>query len=223
MHRISTTGAKYWHELKANRRLQMGLLCVLAMALFEGGMRWNDRLQAQRQELQKLQGDLVHLRAQSRNERALRQSLLEFEQVRRQVEKKVWAVPSEAVGQARLKEWANDWLKRCGVSGAVLNLSAARPLGESREVSQETKDQGKQPPQNQKEALREFRASVRYSFTPETLEKVLAEIEGGDAFSSVETLTVNRRERRVELTFRILMRLAAEPDGLPGVAAAGGG
>jgi len=205
MQRIRTIGTKFWHELRSNRRLQLGLLAVALIALLEGSLRWADRLEAEHKKLQQLRGELATLRAQSQNEAALRQTLAEFELARRQAETKLWNVSSEAVGQARLKEWLNNLIERAGALKPTLNLSAARPLGGKEGSTTAAPLAGKE------EALREFRATLRYTFTPESLEKILAEIEAGETFSSVETLTVNRRERRVELTVRVLMRIGAPP------------
>ena len=48
----------------------------------------------------------------------------------------------------------------------------------------------------------------RYHFLPpESLEKMLTALEAGDAMSRLESLSVRRNDRRVELAVRMLMRV----------------
>ncbi len=200
---IRQEAAKAWQEFRGNRRLQWGLLAVLAILIGEGGLRWADSLSRQGEEARKLNADLVLLRSQTRSEPVLRQTLADLQATRKSVDEKLWSVPSEAVGQARLKEWLEDTLKKTGATGASLSLSSVRAAGNKEEPASAAAEKGQQ------ESLREFRAIVRMHFAPGSLEKLLAEIEAGEAFAGVESLTVNRRERRVEVMIFVLMRVAA--------------
>jgi len=207
-----------WQAFKANRRLQIGVLLIIMIILFEVGARWVERLSVQRQQLQQLRAELVAVRAQSRNKDALRTSLQEFDRARQVIDAKIWPVSSEAVAQARLNEWLGAVLKRAGVVSPVVRLTGARPLAEEDARGAGTSAGGAG-------RLQEFRAVVRYAFTPETLEKVLAEIESGEAMAAIESLTVNKRERRVEFSVRVMMLVGGQQtDAVPsdGVATPGG-
>lgn len=191
-----------WRELRANRRLQWGALAILAILVVEGGMRWGDHLSGQQKALLKLQGDVAELRSRVRHQADLEKHLAGLSEVRQAVEERLWSVPSEAVGQARLKEWIEDVLKRSGATGANLTLSGVALPGGRDPLETNPATKGGAPD------LREFRASVRMNFSPAALEKVLAEIEGGNALGGIESLSVNRRERRAEFTLFVLMRVA---------------
>lgn len=189
-----------WRELRGSRRLQLALLAFIAIAATEGGLRWSDRLTARERQLQELRGELRDLRAQSRDEAELRQALAKLAEARRELDARLWRVPSEAIGQARLKDWLGDLAKRAGVTNPTLTLSAAKPLSSAdKAASAELR------------AVQELRAVVGYGFTPEALERTLAAIEGGEALAAVEALNASRRDRRVEMTVRVLAHVEPRP------------
>ena len=197
---------KAWQELRRSRRLQLVLLAFLLLAVAEGGLRWNDRLAARERQLQQLRSELRTLRAQSRDEAALRQSLDALAQARRDVETRLWRVSSEAIGQARVKDWLESVLKRAGAARTTLTLAAAKPFAAA----------DKEGVPAELRALQEIRATVTFAFAPAVLEDVLAAIEAGEAFATIEALAVSRRDRRVDMTLRVLTRVAAAPAETPG-------
>lgn len=112
-----------WRELRGSRRLQLALLAFVVIAAAEGGLRWSDRLAARERQLQDLRGELRSLRAQSRDEAELRQALAGLAEARRELDARLWRVPSEAIGQARLKDWLGGIAKQAGVANPTLTLS----------------------------------------------------------------------------------------------------
>jgi hypothetical protein len=196
-------------SLRQNRRLQTGIALIALLACIEGGMRWNDHLTNKLGQLQQMRGELRNLRNQSRNEVAMRKSLDNLRQARQDVDSRLWVVSSDAVGQARIQDWLNAVLKRTGIASQSLKISAAQPVNE-RDSS--GTPQGATPSASSSglldsPGLRQIHATMSIGFTPVTLEQILGEIEGGDAYADVQALTISQRDRHAELTIRILMRV----------------
>lgn len=187
-------------EIRSNKRLSYGLVVIVAVICVEGGMRWMDWVAQQQSELVQLQTDLLALRSNTRNEATLKEALVRAERLQEAIDTRLWLVASEAVGQARLKDWLTDVVKTALANQYAITLASSREL-----INAQTKG----PPDLTN--LREFRATLSFQFTPSALEKVLAEIEGGKPFSSIDNLLVKQRERRVELTVRVLMRVTDVP------------
>lgn len=144
-----------WRELRGSRRLQLALLAFVVIAAAEGGLRWSDRLAARERQLQDLRGELRSLRAQSRDEAELRQALAGLAEARRELDARLWRVPSEAIGQARLKDWLGGIAKQAGVANPTLTLSPAKPLLAADKA-----------PAAELGAVHELRAVLGYAFYP---------------------------------------------------------
>lgn len=194
-------------ELRANRRLQAGVAIVLAIMSTEFALRWNDHLQNQERQLAQLQGELHALRAQSRVESELvarRDALATAHQA---IEDRLWSAPSEAIAQARFRDWLSEVLQAAGTRNPTISLAPPRPPGERRNQPASAKPS----PMTSPEGLRELRATLAFPFSPDSLEKVLAAIEGGEALARVESIQVTRRTQRVELTVHLLSRITHPP------------
>ena len=200
-------------SMRQNRRLQAGLALIALLACIEGGLRWNDHLTGKLEHLQQMRSELRNLRIQSRDEAAMRKSLDDLRLARQAVDSRLWIVPSDAVGQARLKDWLNAILKRTGIAGQSLKISAVQPVNERDSSGMNPVDA--LSPQNAPPdagssglpGLRQIHATLSVIFTPASLEQLLGEIEGGEAYANVEALTISQRDRRAELSVRILMRV----------------
>lgn len=183
-------------ELRANKRLRYGVLAIALVIAVEGGLRWIDWLDQQQTTLTRLQTDLSQLKSQLHDEAGLRQTLVQAQKMGMAVDARLWQVSSDAVGQARLKDWVTGIVKRALANQYAITLISSRELMASKaKVSDST-----QP-------IWEFRTTLSFQLTPNALEAVLLEIEGGEPFASVETLSVKTRERRVEMTIKVLMRV----------------
>lgn len=185
-------------ELRANKRLLYGLAAIALVIVVEGGLRWSDWLGQQQATLTTLQTDLTTLKSHARDEAALRATLAQAKRMGESTDIRLWTVSSEAVGQARLKDWLTDIVKRSIANQYAVTLAASRELGKPGSSGSGATS-----------SVREFRATVSFQLTPRALEDVLFEIEGGEPFAAVETLLVKKQERRVEITVRVLMRIKA--------------
>lgn len=187
-------------EVRANRKLQYGILGIVLVLCFEGGARWTESLSVQEKQLQLLRGDVRRLRSLSRDEADLKRQLADLEGARQTIEERLWVVSSEAVGQARLKDWLTGVLEKAEAKNPKLILSSPRPVSKEgagrRGASKD--DVGD---------LRDFRANVTMQFSPASLEHVLRDIEGGRPLALVESLVVKRQERKVDLSVVVLMRI----------------
>lgn len=199
---LRSTWSKLASELRANPRLRYGLIAIVLMVLVEAGLRWNDVITQQQAVVTRLQTELTTLRSHARDENALRTALEQAQTMAQTMDERLWTVSSEAVGQARLKDWLTEIVKKSIADQYAITLAA------SHEIGKPGKNEG-----NAASPMREFRANVSFRFTPRALEGVLLEIEGGEPFAAVETLVVRKLERRVELTVRVLMRIQAVPHG----------
>ena len=193
-------------ELRANRRLQAGIAVVLAIALAEFALRWSDHIQEQERQLAQLQGDLHALRTQSRVESELVAQRDALAAAHRTIEDRLWNAPSEAIAQARFRDWLAEALLSAGARNSTVSLAPPRPPGERRDQSIANNAKNPQPT----EGLRELRGTIAFAFSPETLEKTLLTIEGGEALARVESIQVTRRTQRAELTVRLLARIAPQ-------------
>jgi hypothetical protein len=225
----------FLQEIRSNRNLQYGLLAIALLACIELALGWSDALSAKEKQLQQLRGELRTLRNQSRDEGALRRQLVELERIKKIVDERLWIVSSDAVGQARLKDWLTAILKKAGAKNFNLVLSSPRAAG-GREGSAVTESAatgaGKSESStasmssvdvmNSVNGLREVRANITLVFTPATLEQILSDIEGGEPLATVESLNVSRRDRKVEMTIRVLMQIGRqEAPGSPALNDAG--
>lgn len=216
MRRLSLPWASYLQEFRANKRLQYGCAAILLIAVVNGGLNWSDRLTSQSRELSQVRGEIATLKQQSLDEASLRQTILELDQLDEEVNRRLWTIPSEAVGQARLKDWLSETLTRVGATNPTLKLANPRPPGREADSSNQAapnatlrSDAKKRPGQTASDlGLREFRATIGFVFTPESLERLLAELEGGEPLAAIDSLTVSKRDRRAELGIRLLMRVA---------------
>lgn len=194
-----------WADVQANPRLRWGLVLIAAVALVEGGLRWSDAIAQQQQALAKLNADVVALRTGLKNDAALTESLEASRKIAALVDTRLWIVSSEAVGQAKMKDWLTEVVKRNIADQYVITLGVSRELGK-REVAGALAATSAQP-EGTTAGVREFRANVTFRLTPRALEGVLLDMEGGEPFAAVESLLVKGQERRVEMTVRVLMRI----------------
>ncbi len=197
-------------ELSGNPRLRYGLLVIVLVVLVEAGLRWGESIATQQTAATRLQTELTTLRSHARDEATLRAALDQAHAMGEAMDERLWTVSSEAVGQARLKYWLTELVKRSIADQYAITLASSRELGKG------GSDVGSAGPSTAGAAPaassdREFRANVSFRFTPRALEGMLLEIEGGEPFAAVETLLVKKQERRVELTVRVLMRIQAVP------------
>lgn len=203
MAKLNNLWTSYLQEFKSNKRLQYGSMVILLITLVNGSLHWSDRITTQTQELKALTGEIVTLKQQAMDETLFQEALTKATQAHQIVEARLWTVPTDAIGQARLKDWLLDTMARAGITNPNLNLANPKPIEEAPpplpQSASSTVNRG---------GLKRFGATISFRFTPETLERCLGELEGGDPFIAVDTLVINKREARVEIGLGVLISVA---------------
>lgn len=201
---------KFSAEFRANRRLQVGLAVIVTVVLADRALSWSDRITQRRQMLADAQIEVATLKSQARNEAAMQTAMRDIRLAAALADARLWVVSSEAVGQARLKDWLIEQMKLAGAGNYTVNVASPKPLAQAGSAgagpttgSPSAKEGALAPGAG----LLDFSAVITFTLTPESLEKMLAALEAGDAMSKVESLSVRRNERRVEMGVRVLMRL----------------
>jgi hypothetical protein len=198
---------KVWDDLRSNPRLRWGLVLIAIVVLVEGGLRWSDAIAQRQQVLVKLQADVIALRTGLKNDAALTESLEASRKTAALVDARLWTVSSEAVGQAKMKDWLTEVVKRNIADQYAINLNGSRELGKRDATGGAAPVATPAQTEAATAGVREFRANVSFRLTPRALEGVLLDVEGGEPFAVVESLLVKGQERRVEATVRVLMRI----------------
>jgi len=194
--------AQQWQEFRRNRRLQVGILVILGVLVSEGTMRWFEFQGHQETRLTELRSQRMMLQGQSRDETVLKEKLAELETARDVVEKRMWVVPSEAVGQARQKDWLLNLFKQSSVAPINITLGSPRPFNGKSEGGAAAAGSQEDP-----QGFMEFRASISFPFSPAALENILNALEGGEPFVQIEVLRASRRERKVDIEMNMLMEV----------------
>ncbi|MCW5649924.1 MAG: hypothetical protein KIS62_09275 [Ramlibacter sp.] len=206
MSQLAQALQKMGDEFRRNRRLQWGLMVIAIVLFADLGARWKDRIDANQKKLAQTQIDLATLKRQAKNEEAMAKALNDARRAAELADARLWVVTSEAVGQAKVKDWLADLLRQAGVGNASINVAAARAVVGQQD---ESSGAGASKP-GVGVGLYEFSATSAFAFTPDSLEKLLAAVESGEPLARIESLSVRRNERRVELGVRVLIRLKGD-------------
>jgi len=204
---LLTAIRKVWSDMQSSPRLRWGLMIIVVVLLVEGGLRWSDAIALQRQQISGLQAKVANLRAGMKDEALLKDTLIATRNAAALVDSRLWTVSSEAVGQAKLKDWLTDVIKRNIADQYTINLSASREMARPETGAYGVLVATNEQASSDKVGVREFRANITFKLTPKALEGVLIDVEGGEPLSAVESLLVKGLERRVEMTVRVLMRI----------------
>lgn len=200
--------ANHLKEFRSNKRLRYASFIVLFIILTDVSLRWTDRIDAKHKEFTILTAEITALKQQSQDEVQLKEVLAKATEAQDQAKARLWIAPSDAIGQARLKDWLLDLIARIGATNTGLNIANPRPLGEN-----EDKPLTNIAGVNNSVGLKRFRATLTLRFAPETLEHLLAELEGAEPFVTIDTLVVNRREMRVEIGLGVLIDIQPTENG----------
>lgn len=165
---------------------------------------------------QKLEGELKSLRsrihvlqasAEQMDWAALSQDL---DRMQQDLQAQLWQAPSEAQAQAMLRDWLSSTLKTAGIQRPTLRLqppqSAASPAAAA---PGSARPDDAQPPAAAsttgvaerlvQQAIR-VRAQISFELAPGMLEAVLQQVERSGQLASVDSLSVSKRNRRIEMT-----------------------
>jgi hypothetical protein len=190
-------------DLRSNRRLHWGIAIIALILLGYALLVWSDNVERSSKQLRKLQGEISSLKAQSRDTKPWQERIAEIKQQRRSLDKRLWVNPSEAAVQARLRDWLTEIAKSSIANRYLVTLGSV--TNATRDASGGAVTEGTLP-----EKLKQYKASLSFDFTPASLEAVLLAIEGGGQFAVVDTLSVNKRAKRVEVNVIVFARLGEQ-------------
>jgi hypothetical protein len=119
---------KFIEEFRRNRRLQLGLVAIALVVLVDRALAWSDSLDARRQALTQAQIEVATLKSQARNEAAMQTAMRDIRAAAALADARLWVVSSEAVGQARLRDWLIEQIKLAGAGNYTVNVASPKPV-----------------------------------------------------------------------------------------------
>jgi hypothetical protein len=123
-----------------------------------------------------------------------RERLAQFKAFEKVLSAKLWVHNSEAAAQARLRDWLNEIARSTKSSRYLITLGAVSPATAGSEAAEFS-------------GMKQLKANLSFDFQPQVLEEALLAIEGGKQFAFVESLSVNKRARRVEINVTVYARV----------------
>lgn len=135
-----------------------------------------------------------------------------MQKMRSDLEAKLWHSPSEAQAQARFRDWLGSTLRAAGLPRFTINLLPPQPSGEPPAATKEGTGPTAEAGDSMRQKALRVRANLSFELTPNMLETVLLGLEHGGQLANVDSITVSRRSRRVELSVSlpVLVEPAAE-------------
>lgn len=188
----------HFQNLKLDRRLIWLLAAGMVAVVGELATRSWESHQALGAELKSVRGRAQLMRQAADQIDWARQTRL-MQEMRSDLEAKLWHSPSEAQAQARLRDWLGTTLRAAGLTRFTLNLLPPQQTGVPAAAladSAPAKPLNESKPQT---ALR-VRANVSFELAPTVLEAVLLGLERSGQLANIDSITVSRRSRRVELS-----------------------
>ncbi len=192
--------------IAANPRLRIMIGLTVLVVLVELGMRWVDSIEAQFNERAQLQAEMAQLKFQNRDPRTLDTALQYANGASKLASMRLFEAGSEALAQAKLQDWHGDLTREANLQVISLNVGNARP------VSVKTPTQTAARPQAASQVaspIIEVPVTLAIRFTPESLSAVLSGLEGAQALVRIESISVRRLERRVDLGLVYPVRIKA--------------
>jgi uncharacterized membrane-anchored protein YhcB (DUF1043 family) len=223
-----------WRQsLAANTRLRWMLALIGLVIVVELGLRWFDDVQVQLNQRAELMATLSQIKTQVKDPKKLEDTLASAELAKSLADERVLQVGFEALAQAQLHDWITKITKEANVQVLRLTVGsaravAARPSGNALGAvgANAPRDAAHLPaglgatlgaggPASMQAAsasmtaapMVEVPVTLVIRFSPQTLGSVLEQIESGDWLVRVETLSVRRNERRVDIGMVVPVRL----------------
>ncbi len=174
----------------------------------ELGLRAWEAQQKLESELKSLRGriQLLQASAEQMDWAALSQDL---DRMQRDLQAQLWQAPSEAQAQAMLRDWLSSTLKTAGIQRPTLRLQPPQAVANPAAAAPGSAKPGDvQPPVASttgaaerlvQQAIR-VRAQISFELAPGMLEAVLQQVERSGQLANVDSLSVSKRNRRIEMT-----------------------
>lgn len=193
--------------LAANPRLRIMLVLMGLVIVAEMGMKWLDHTESQLNERAQLMAQIVQLKSQTRDPKKIESAFQYAQGAQKIAATRLLEARSEALAQAQLQDWMGELTQQANTQVLNLNIGNARPASAKAPVAAPA-----QPPQSgqtQSGNVIEVPVTLAIRFTPESLTAILNALEGAPALVRIESLSVRRPERRVDLGIVVPVRIKA--------------
>ena len=194
------------NQLRANARLRMGLVLIIAIAWLYGVLSLRDEVQAQQQRFRSSHLAIQRLQAQlAEPEWPARASAARALAV--QMEGRLWQAPTPGLAQAAYQDWLTLAMVKAGNSGPQITVTVV----EEAAAAQPT-DAPAAP-----DALNDvwkLKAKVFFDFNPPALMDFLAALESHERQSIVRQLTLRREPSpKVEMELNAYFQKQTQANG----------
>lgn len=183
------------------------LILVGLVIVAEMGMKWLDHTESQLNERAQLMAQIVQLKSQTRDPKKIESALQYAQGAQKIAAMRLLEARSEALAQAQLQDWMGELTRQVNTQVLSLNIGNARPASAKAPIAATA-----QPPQSgqkQNGNVIEVPITLAIRFTPESLTAILNALEGAQALVRIESLSVRRPERRVDLGIVVPVRIKA--------------
>jgi hypothetical protein len=199
-------------ELRANQRLRMGLVLILAILAGYGLLNWRDALDQKEKSVDRLGQEIGRLRGLEGTGPIWRRRAERTAQARRRFEERLWPAPSLELAQASFQDWVASRLSRLGVLQPKLTLiDADSEQGVDAGEHKDARKDGEQAESGDGEAAKAktapppqpIKLGVSFDYSVRQLEDFLAQVYLSGRNIRVDTLLASAPKRKVELVLTI--------------------
>ena len=185
-----------FEELRANRRLRIGVVAILAILVLYGLLEWRDHLAAAKADYRRLLTQLSRVsqyRQAPGSAEVWQAHAKDAEKALEQARGQLWRNKSAGLAQAQVQDWLNSLLRQ--VDAKQFTLRVAEP-----ETALETESMtSKLPPEFK--SLMPLRARVEFNSDPAVLLGILAAVNDSPQQIGVDILNVKGFKTEMSLTF----------------------
>lgn len=190
-------------ELRANQRLRMGLVLILAILAGYGLLNWRDALDQKEKSVNRLGQEIGRLRGLEGTGPIWRRRAERTALARRHFEERLWPAPTLELAQAGFQDWVASRLSRLGVLQPKLTLIDAD--GEQGADAGEPADSGQEDASRAKSAFepKPVKLGVSFDYSVRQLEDFLAQVYLSGRNIRVDTLLASAPKRKVEMVLTV--------------------
>lgn len=207
--RLQASLAPQWQQFKTslsgNPRLQLGLLVIAAICIGSGLLSLSDTLNAAEKQLGTLLQEKYKLERQVGNNARLKRLQMQLLITQEEISKGLRTAPTAVIAQADFGDWLNNGLIDAGVKQLKVNQAVYRYTTERDET-----DRGGDSDQSctgSACSLVELQTQIRFAFDAVRLARALAFLEGAEKRLTIEQLSINLADQKVEMTVKTLAHI----------------
>lgn len=199
LQRLFELGRQSW---QANPRLRILLSLIALIIIADASLRWLDGVTQQLTRRTELQAEVAQLQRQTRDPQRLQHNLADARLLQQHALHRILLVRSEAQAQARLQDWLTQLVQQNNVQVMALSVGSARPVTEATPQAKHDKTLDTRP-----RADMSLTANMTVRFTPDALNTLLLALEDAEWIVRIDSLSVRRAERRVDIVLSVPVRI----------------